>query len=67
MPTVEVMKGQMMYSPEPTPSPARITLGPSTLLRRQRLRHVAIRHRRQIAVADRIEIFRSFCCWQLES
>ena len=27
-PTADVMKGQMMYSPEPTPSPARMTLGP---------------------------------------
>ena len=31
VPTVAVMKGQMMYSPDPTPSPARMTLGPSTL------------------------------------
>ena len=31
-PTVDAMNGQMMYSPEPTPSPARMTLGPSTLL-----------------------------------
>ena len=31
-PTVAVMNGQMMYSPDPTPSPARMTLGPSTLL-----------------------------------
>ena len=30
-PTVEAMYGQMMYSPEPTPSPARMTLGPRTL------------------------------------
>ena len=30
-PTVAVMNGQMMYSPEPTPRPARMTLGPSTL------------------------------------
>jgi hypothetical protein len=26
------MEGQMMYSPEPTPSPARMTLGPRTRL-----------------------------------
>ena len=31
-PTVDAMYGQMMYSPDPTPSPARITLGPRTLL-----------------------------------
>ena len=33
VPTVAVMKGQMMYSPDPTPRPARMTLGPSTLCR----------------------------------
>ena len=32
-PTADVMKGQMMYSPEPTPSPARITLGPRIFVR----------------------------------
>ena len=31
-PTFEAMKGQRMYSPEPTPRPARITLGPIILL-----------------------------------
>src|SRR3712207_6093845 len=31
-PMFEAMKGQRMYSPEPTPRPARITLGPSILL-----------------------------------
>src|SRR3712207_9150896 len=30
-PRFEAMKGQRMYSPEPTPRPARITLGPSSL------------------------------------
>ena len=30
-PTFEEMYGQMMYSPEPTPRPARITLGPRIL------------------------------------
>jgi hypothetical protein len=30
-PTVDEMKGQMMYSPDPTPRPARITLGPRIL------------------------------------
>jgi hypothetical protein len=31
MPALELMYGHRMYSPEPTPTPARITLGPSTL------------------------------------
>src|SRR5918993_6127219 len=31
-PEVDAMKGQMMYSPEPTPSPARMTLGPRIFL-----------------------------------
>src|SRR3712207_1386376 len=31
-PMFEATKGQRMYSPEPTPRPARITLGPSILL-----------------------------------
>src|SRR3954454_18811799 len=31
MPALELMYGQRMYSPDPTPTPARITLGPSTL------------------------------------
>lgn len=31
IPRFAAMNGQMMYSPDPTPSPARITLGPSTL------------------------------------
>lgn len=30
-PAVDAMNGQMMYSPDPTPSPARITLGPRNL------------------------------------
>ena len=30
-PVAAVMYGQMMYSPEPTPSPARMTLGPRIL------------------------------------
>ncbi len=30
-PALVVMYGHRMYSPEPTPTPARITLGPSTL------------------------------------
>jgi hypothetical protein len=33
IPTFAAMNGQMMYSPEPTPMPARITLGPRTLPR----------------------------------
>ena len=31
MPALELMYGHRMYSPDPTPMPARITLGPSTL------------------------------------
>ena len=31
MPALALMYGHRMYSPEPTPIPARITLGPSTL------------------------------------
>ncbi len=31
IPTFAATNGQMMYSPEPTPRPVRITLGPRTL------------------------------------
>ena len=31
MPAFALMYGHRMYSPDPTPTPARITLGPSTL------------------------------------
>ena len=31
MPALVEMYGHRMYSPEPTPTPARMTLGPSTL------------------------------------
>src|SRR3954447_3439138 len=31
IPALALMYGQRMYSPDPTPTPARITLGPSTL------------------------------------